>query len=1102
MNRRRLKRAGAFLAACMFVFQSAFGLGSIKVRAETGDEPLNEQGKVIIKYLEKETEKELAPDYYETGDDGENYQGPDKDGNLGPIDLEGYDFVRTEKPDILAEDEEGNPIWNEDTCQSVFLSGETQVIKHYYESNQGSVSIIFQDADTRKKIPAKEGDAWHPYKETGKAGEPYVGRNHDGYLGKVKIPGYLYYGTIKPDRIATDETGHPVWNEETCQSLFLKQEDQEIIHQYVKEDFHVSNEITSDRHSIGNGNDFSIHTSFLYEGNTNADSLVTEIKLPDNFQGKEIVIPAAGHAEGVNMTICSFDGEKKTVLSEDKDVGKAYTIDVPSEAKSILFLYQGKIKGAGIHKESLEQAFAVKDMKIKGQVRYSGKKESIDQQASVKTIVKRDGQKKEEANDQVSFLIEKPLVHAPSVSAPEYTHRYDQSFFMIGDLSYHGHKIESYQVQVFLDQSKCPSVKVPKVSSDCKEVSMEILTNKRTVKVQHVSGGSIVRMDRLGIHASEKIEQIVLSYHEVSSLRTEEKGEIRILPLYQALRDGQKVSCHAQARAYTCENGSDGKAYYTSADSDKSGVLVSSAAISGAFPRMPDRILEGESFELQVVGLTNISTAHVDQMASETVFSSAMVLEEALVKQGENLQYQYLSGGSWLDYSGQKNLKIQGFRTAVKDPSKGYQLKAPVLNLRSDEQKLRKFVAVTISSVTDNGNLYQKVKHKNELFFYDMKTDMGFTQAKDTLVSGETTQTYQLSFHKSQVPSGLKKVVFQVDMDQKFVPKELRLGTWNDYQGNLVVACQTKDHSKKNLGTFQPGKTIALPSDAKRIEIQTDKPLGSAASAQGVMIFGKTVKKPDAQKVHAKASFLAVYGERNKSLKADMSLTSHVFYYAITVPNMKLKSDQLFYGEKTIMTIDRVASLGNCKADTLDLQIKMPEKVSLEKVLLPEYIHQGKNAKIVFVYDNGMSKSLSPSFDAFLPDDKQKKYIKEVHFVQDQVPGGLQMTKGITVAVKNTSKVKRAFLTSAKLTARFGKDLSVSKQSDIYNVRLLAEKKNMIISDKKTLDQQPIKKVHTNIKPKDDSNLRLWFAFGAAFCLVGGFSVYLLSKKKKDQEIK
>ena len=75
MNRRRLKRAGAFLAACIFAFQSTFGLGSIKVRAETGEEPLNEQGKVIIKYLEKETEKELAPDYYETGNDGETYQG-------------------------------------------------------------------------------------------------------------------------------------------------------------------------------------------------------------------------------------------------------------------------------------------------------------------------------------------------------------------------------------------------------------------------------------------------------------------------------------------------------------------------------------------------------------------------------------------------------------------------------------------------------------------------------------------------------------------------------------------------------------------------------------------------------------------------------------------------------------------------------------------------------------------------------------------------------------------------------------------------------------------------------------------------------------------
>lgn len=1099
MNRRRLKRAGAFLAACMFAFQSAFGLGSIKVRAETGDESLKEQGKVIIRYLEKETEKELAPDYCETGDDGETYQGPDKDGNLGPVELDGYDFVRTEKPDILAEDEEGNPIWNEDTCQSVFIAGETQVIKHYYESNRGSVSVAFQDADTGKEIPAKEGDTWYPYKETGKAGDPYVGRNQDGYLGKVKIPGYLYYGTIKPDRIATDETGHPVWDEETCQSLFLKQEDQKIIHQYVKEDFHVSNKITSDRQSVGNGNDLSIRTSFFYEGNTNVDSLATEIKLPDNFQGKEITIPAVGHAEGVKMSICSSDGEKKTVLSEDKDAGKAYTIDVPSDAKSILFLYQGKIKGAGIHKESFEQAFAVKDMKIKGQARYSGKKESIDQQASVKTIVKRDEQKKEEANDRVTFLIEKPSVNAPSVSAPEYTHRFDQSFFIIGDLSYHGPKIELYQVRVFLDQSKCPSVKVPKVSSDCKEVSMEILTNKRAVKVQHVSGGSIVYMDRLGIHASERVEQIILSYHEVSSLRTDINGEIRILPLYQALRDGQKVSCHVQVRAYTCENGSDGQTYYTSADSDKSGVLVSSAAISGAFPRMPERILEGESFELEVVGLTNISTAHVDQMASETVFSSSMILEEALVE-GDNLQYQYLSGGNWLDYRGQKNLKIQGFRTAVKDPSKGYQLKAPVLKLRSDEQKLKKFVAAITSSVTDNGKLYQKVKHKNELFFYDMKADMGFTQTKDTLVSGETTQTYRLSFHKSQVPSGLKKVAFQVDLDQKFESKELRLGTWNDYQGNLMVTCQTKNHSKKNLGTFQPGKTVALPSDAKSIEIQTEKPLGPAASAQGVLIFGKTVKKPDTQKVLAKASFLGVYGERDKILKADMSLTSHVFYYAITVPNMKLKSDQLFYGEKTIMTIDRVASLGNCRADTLDLQIKMPEKVSLEKVLLPEYIHQGKNAKIVFVYDNGMSKSFSSSLNVFLPDDKQKKYIKEVHFVQDQVPGGLQMTKGITVAVKNTSKVKRAFLTSAKLTARFGKDLSVSKQSDIYNVRLLAEKKNMIISDKKTLDQQPIRKVHTNIKPNDDS--RLWFVLGAAFCLVGGFSVYLLRKKRKDQEIK
>ena len=144
-------------------------------------------------------------------------------------------------------------------------------------------------------------------------------------------------------------------------------------------------------------------------------------------------------------------------------------------------------------------------------------------------------------------------------------------------------------------------------------------------------------MDRLGIHASERVEQIILSYHEVSSLRTDINGEIRILPLYQALRDGQKVSCHVQARAYTCENGSDGQTYYTSADSDKSGVLVSSAAISGAFPRMPERILEGESFELEVVALTNISTAHVDQMASETVFSSSMILEEALVEQQSSI---------------------------------------------------------------------------------------------------------------------------------------------------------------------------------------------------------------------------------------------------------------------------------------------------------------------------------------------------------------------------------------------------------------------------------------------------------------------------------
>ena len=89
-------------------------------------------------------------------------------------------------------------------------------------------------------------------------------------------------------------------------------------------------------------------------------------------------------------------------------------------------------------------------------------------------------------------------------------------------------------------------------------------------------------------------------------------------------------------------------------------------------------------------------------------------------------------------------------------------------------------------------------------------------------------------------------------------------------------------------------------------------------------------------------------------------------------------------------------------------------------------------------------------------------------------------------------------MTSAKLTARFGKDLSVSKKSDIYNVRLLAEKKNMIISGKKTLDQQPIRKVYTSIKPKNDA--RVWIVLAVAFCLIGGCSVYILRKKKKQQE--
>ncbi|WP_270601813.1 hypothetical protein, partial [Anaerostipes hominis (ex Lee et al. 2021)] len=148
-----------------------------------------------------------------------------------------------------------------------------------------------------------------------------------------------------------------------------------------------------------------------------------------------------------------------------------------------------------------------------------------------------------------------------------------------------------------------------------------------------------------------------------------------------------------------------------------------------------------------------------------------------------------------------------------------------------------------------------------------------------------------------------------------------------------------------------------------------------------------------------------------------------------------------------------------------------------------------------------LEKNVSTNIDNIIPNKSMKKYIREIHFVQEKAPGGIKMDKGVTVAIKNESKVKRAFLSSASLKAEFGDGLKVSKQSDIYNVRLLAKKKDMVVDNNKKQKVQEIEDVPEKAAKKKPVNNTPFVLLAIGLCSAGFLCAYWMRRKKQEDEV-
>ncbi|GAA6315814.1 MULTISPECIES: hypothetical protein [Anaerostipes] len=1101
---KRMKRIMTFLLALSLTLQSCLAGGCLVAAEEGEGEDTN--GVVIVRYLEEGTNKVLSKEYEETGVGGAAYKGPNGDGDLSHISIDGYDFVKTIKPEELAEDSEKNPIWDEDSCNSTFLNGKTQIITHYYESNEGSVKLRFVDADTKKEILAEDNDPWASYQETGKGGEAYKGRNHDGFMGKVSIPGYIYYQTLKPDKIATDEEGNPIWDEDTCNSIFIKGEHQVITHEYIKLDTSATNSLNFSKSNIGNGCDVTLIGAMKYLGNTDADSITMKISIPKVMKARSIKIPAAKAGDEVKLKIsCLIENEhEQMVLEKESDAAKPLEVKIPSKAVELILTYHGKIKNAGFYREHQSNAFSVGKIEVLGQAIYEGKKESHEVSAKATVSVKKDGieEKKEEKAD--SFQIFAPEAAALEISAPEYTHRYDNTHMDIDGITYHGPFIPVFQARVSVKNGDVSSMLLPDVEG-AKNINAMIRTNQRTHSYENVKSGGTLNFKKF-LSPGEQVEEIIIEFYHIKSLKTSKKGSIILTPSYDSMKDGERATLRASTRAYTTKEGNDGNAYYRSSNTLNAGVRVSSAKISGTTISMPNRILRGEDFVLKMKGFENLSTAHVDGMQSTMNFSAPVIIKS--FEKGESggesdgTAYEYMDGGVWRPYDEGKVNSTTGIRITVTNPSRGFAVQ-PKINLRQAEQDTKVVKASVRSRVYDGKKTYMEEYADSEIRFYDMKGTFSFSQEKGTLVSGETKQVYRMAFHKDDNPSGFSQIGIRISLDEKFLAETLNLGTWSDYDGSLRVTCRTKDGSLKEIGTYQKGAVVSLKrinEDLKEIQIKTQEGLGSESYAEGIKITGRTQKQPKTQKILAKADFDAVYGRYKQKIHDEKSLESKVYYYAITVPIMKLKKDGLYYGDKTIITLSNVATMGNCSAKKLDASILIPEKVSVEKILLPSFRGIKKASSLVFVFDNQMSKTIKAQ-GSYIPNKSMKKYIREIHFVQEKAPGGIKMDKGVTVAIKNESKVKRAFLSSASLKAEFGDGLKVSKQSDIYNVRLLAKKKDMVVDNNKKQKVQEIEDVPEKAAKKKPVNNTPFVLLAIGLCSAGFLCAYWMRRKKQEDEV-
>ncbi len=174
------------------------------------------KGTVIVKYIEKETNNEIAQQTVITGQVEEKYETVAKQ-------IEGYNLIKPEPAN-----------------KTGIIKEKTQEVIYYYEKLiSGIITVKYIDKDTGKEITYKEAEEekTYEYKITGKVGEKYK-------TEEKQIPYYTYLQNLKP----VNSEGR------------LSQKDETVIYYYQKMPFNMKIEkeitkitINGEEQNIGKG---------------------------------------------------------------------------------------------------------------------------------------------------------------------------------------------------------------------------------------------------------------------------------------------------------------------------------------------------------------------------------------------------------------------------------------------------------------------------------------------------------------------------------------------------------------------------------------------------------------------------------------------------------------------------------------------------------------------------------------------------------------------------------------------------------------------------------------------------------------------------------